>query len=133
VDQKQYAIKVVRLHIRMQKGVDPMTEIYRNRVYTELQAASRITSDNIVRYFNSWFEELTQDEKMHEQSYKQQFKDKIKSIQKRKAKRRHNQVSVSSSISRSFSSKHKLSRSLLRISKQKKGKKMSDLTRSLIA
>jgi hypothetical protein len=43
-----------------------MIEIYKNRVYRELQAASRITSENIVRYFNSWFEELTEEEMVEE-------------------------------------------------------------------
>jgi hypothetical protein len=38
--------------------LDPIIEIYKHRVYRELQTASRITSENIVRYFNSWFEEL---------------------------------------------------------------------------
>jgi len=58
VDQKVYAIKVVRLHILKSKMLDPIIEIYKHRVYRELQTASRITSENIVRYFNSWFEEL---------------------------------------------------------------------------
>ena len=40
-----------------------MIEIYQHRVYRELQAASKITSENIVRYFNSWFEELEDDDK----------------------------------------------------------------------
>ena len=63
VDQKQYAVKKVRLHILKSKDIDPMAQIYQHRVYRELQAASRITSENIVRYFNSWFEELNDDEK----------------------------------------------------------------------
>lgn len=63
VDQKQYAVKKVRLHILKSKEIDPMAQIYQHRVYRELQAASRITSENIVRYFNSWFEELNDDEK----------------------------------------------------------------------
>jgi len=48
-----------------------MSEIYQHRVYRELQAASRIlTSENIVRYFNSWFEELEVTEKIAEAEYK---------------------------------------------------------------
>lgn len=66
VDQKQYAIKVVRLHILNSSNVDPMKEIYQHRVYRELQAASQINSENIVRYFNSWFEELNPEEKKDE-------------------------------------------------------------------
>jgi len=70
VDQKQYAIKVVRLHIIKSKSVNPMHQIYQHRVYRELQWASRITSDNIVRYFNSWFEELDPKEKEIEVTYR---------------------------------------------------------------
>ena len=73
VDQKLYAIKVVRLHILKSKSIDPMTEIYKHRVYRELQAASRITSDNIVRYFNSWIEELDKQEKLQEIQYRTEF------------------------------------------------------------
>jgi serine/threonine protein kinase len=36
VDQKMYAIKVVRLHIQKSKDIDPMREIYQHRVYREL-------------------------------------------------------------------------------------------------
>lgn len=70
VDRKQYAIKVVRLHILKSHKADPMIEIYQHRVYRELQAASRITSENIVRYFNSWFEELNPEEKQSELEYR---------------------------------------------------------------
>lgn len=63
VDQKQYAIKKVRLHITKDPKVNALEEIYKHRVYRELQVASKISSDNIVRYFNSWFEELNEEEK----------------------------------------------------------------------
>ena len=36
VDQKMYAIKVVRLHIQKSNDIDPMREIYQHRVYREL-------------------------------------------------------------------------------------------------
>lgn len=68
-----YAIKVVRLHISKDKFVNPLEEIYKHRVYRELQTASKITSDNIVRYFNSWFEELGQEELEEEREYRQSF------------------------------------------------------------
>lgn len=58
VDQKQYAIKVVRLHIRKSNSINPMTEIYKHRVYRELSTTAKMTSENIVRYYGSWFEEL---------------------------------------------------------------------------
>ena len=58
-----YAIKKVRLHILKSKGMDPIDQIYQHRVYRELQAASKITSEHVVRYFNSWFEELDEYEK----------------------------------------------------------------------
>mmetsp|Transcript_24261 Transcript_24261/g.37414 ORF Transcript_24261/g.37414 Transcript_24261/m.37414 type:complete len:87 (+) Transcript_24261:3116-3376(+) len=56
VDQKEYAIKVVRLNIKQVKGVSDMDSIHKNRVYRELAATSNITSENTVRYFHSWFE-----------------------------------------------------------------------------
>ena len=58
IDQKIYAIKVVRLHIPKEKALDPMKLIYHHRVYREIKTASSIESENVVRYFNSWFEEL---------------------------------------------------------------------------
>ena len=78
MDQRQYAIKVVRLHIQKSKKIDPMVEIYQHRVYRELQAASRITSENIVRYFNSWFEELDEEDKQKELKYKSEYKKHLK-------------------------------------------------------
>lgn len=36
VDQKIYAVKVVRLHITKDESVDPLEEIYKHRVYREL-------------------------------------------------------------------------------------------------
>lgn len=62
-----------------------MAQIYQHRVYRELQAASRITSENIVRYFNSWFEELNDDEKQEERVYKIDFNN----MYKRKIERRN--------------------------------------------
>jgi hypothetical protein len=59
-----------------------MEQIYQHRVYRELQAASRITSDNIVRYFNSWFEELNEEEKKRESKYKQEYKKLMQKKQK---------------------------------------------------
>jgi len=69
-----------------------MSEIYQHRVYRELQAASRIiTSENIVRYFNSWFEELDSGDKLAEAEYKQNYievlRQKQASAQKKKPKR----------------------------------------------
>lgn len=63
VDQKQYAIKVVRLHIIKDRKIDPLEQIYKHRVYSELQMISKISSEYIVRYFSSWFEELDSEEK----------------------------------------------------------------------
>ena len=60
VDRKEYAIKVIRLHIKKQSSVE---EIYNHRVYRELQTTSELDQENIVRYYGSWFEELDQDEK----------------------------------------------------------------------
>ena len=60
-----------------------MVEIYQHRVYRELQAASRITSEKTVRYFNSWFEELDDDEKQKELNYKCQYKKFLKKRNKK--------------------------------------------------
>ena len=73
VDLKEYAIKIVKLHILKDKSIDPVQEIYNHRVFRELAAVSQISSDNIVRYFNSWFEELDKDEKEEEARYKEKF------------------------------------------------------------
>jgi hypothetical protein len=50
-----------------------MTEIYKHRVYRELSTTAKMTSDNIVRYYGSWFEELDQEEKEMETKYKQDY------------------------------------------------------------
>jgi hypothetical protein len=52
-----------------------MKEIYQHRVYRELQAASQINSEFIVRYFNSWFEELSAEEKKDEIQYRIKFNE----------------------------------------------------------
>ena len=52
-----------------------MKEIYQHRVYRELQAASAITSENIVRYFSSWFEELNPEERTDEAKYRELFQE----------------------------------------------------------
>lgn len=57
-----------------------MLAIYQHRVYRELQAASRITSENIVRYFNSWFEELDHQDKQGEIEYQEKYLHELKKI-----------------------------------------------------
>ena len=73
IDQKLYAIKSVRIHIPKRKMDNPMQEICKHRMYREIQAASSITSENIVRYFNSWFEELEQEDRESEKKYREDF------------------------------------------------------------
>ena len=80
IDQKVYAIKVVRLHILKSKDASPVNAIYQHRVYRELQAASRITSENIVRYFNSWFEELDIEDKQGEIEYQEKYREEMKRV-----------------------------------------------------
>ena len=75
IDQKQYAIKVVRFHIVKDPNVDALQEIYKHSVYKELQAATKISSEYIVRYFNSWFEELNEDQKNAEQDYRETYQN----------------------------------------------------------
>jgi hypothetical protein len=50
-----------------------MTEIYKHRVYRELSTTAKMTSENIVRYYGSWFEELDQEEMEMELKYQQDF------------------------------------------------------------
>ena len=57
-----------------------MLAIYQHRVYRELQAASRITSENIGRYFNSWFEELDHEDKQGEIEYQEKYLHELKKI-----------------------------------------------------
>lgn len=77
IDRKQYAIKVVRLHIVQDSETDVLQQIYQHRVYRELQAVSKITSENTVRYFNSWFEALDDDERQEEQDYTQKYREHL--------------------------------------------------------
>lgn len=83
IDQKVYAIKVVRLHFAV--NANPMEAIYKNKVYRELATASQLSSENIVRYYNSWFEALTPEEIAQESSYQQHYAKVIKNL---KAERR---------------------------------------------
>ena len=122
MDQRQYAIKVVRLHIQKSKKIDPMVEIYQHRVYRELQAASRITSENIVRYFNSWFEELDEEDKQKELKYKSEYKKHLKKKNK----------PINTKLSKSKKSKL-LRKSLKKFSFGKKEKKETIVAKSLYA
>lgn len=74
VDRKEYAIKVIRLHIKKQSSVE---EIYNHRVYRELQTTSELDQENIVRYYGSWFEELDQEEKDAEMKYRNEYNEII--------------------------------------------------------
>lgn len=62
-----------------------MEAIYKNKVYRELATASQLSSENIVRYYNSWFEALTPEEIAQESSYQQHYAKVIKNL---KAERR---------------------------------------------
>lgn len=91
IDQKTYAIKVVRLHIPKNRckrsssiqgkcehntctqddTENPLNLIYHHRVYRELKFFTQnISSEHIVRYFNSWFEELDPEERKQEAEYR---------------------------------------------------------------
>ena len=109
IDQKPYAIKVVRLHIK--KTNDPLAEIYQHRVYRELQTTSKMTSENIVRYYSCWFEELDPEERASELKYKSDFLKVIdgkkeqmpfqlsSSLKKKRSKRKSMSSASSSSLS----------------------------------
>ena len=84
IDRKAYAIKVVRLHFA--SSANPMDAIYNNKVYREIATASQLSSENIVRYYNSWFEELTEEEFEQEASYRNRYQKIIKNL---KDERRH--------------------------------------------
>jgi hypothetical protein len=97
IDQKTYAIKVVRLHIpksRCKRNIqsncedpeNPLDLIYHHRVYRELKFFTQnISSEHIVRYFNSWFEELDPEERKQEAEYRATY---FEMLRKRKEKRR---------------------------------------------
>lgn len=78
-----------------------MIEIYQHRVYRELQAASKISSENIVRYFNSWFEELDNDDKQIEIDYQKSYLEEKKKLslvnKKRKLKTKLSSISSNES------------------------------------
>lgn len=99
-----------------------MVEIYQHRVYRELQAASRITSENIVRYFNSWFEELDEEDKQKELKYKSEYKKHLKKKNK----------PINTKLSKSKKSKL-LRKSLKKFSFGKKEKKETIVAKSLYA
>lgn len=53
----------------------PLHLIYHHRVYRELKFFTQnISSEHIVRYFNSWFEELDPEEKQQEAEYRRQYR-----------------------------------------------------------
>ena len=113
-----------------------MNQIYHHRVYRELQTASRIQSDNIVRYFNSWFEELNAKEKEEESEYMRSYQINIskknaikrdKKLKKRKKKVSDLLISPRFSFGESDSSSHSLhSKSLQKFSFGKKSKALND-------
>ena len=71
---------MVRLHILKTKSEDLLNQIYNHRVYRELQAQNRYETEteNIVRYYNSWFEELNEDEQQEEDEYRDEYLKAIK-------------------------------------------------------
>ena len=91
IDRKVYAIKVVRLHFA--DKTNPMDAIYKNKVYREIATASQLSSENIVRYYNSWFEALTPEEIAQESNYRNRFAKVIKNL---KAERRRPHKSINS-------------------------------------
>jgi len=99
IDQKLYAIKVDRIHISKQRSSDPMAEISKHRMYREIQAASSITSENIVRYFNSWFEELDSEDKISENKYREEF---IRCVLNKKKNKSKKMPSLLKSVERSM-------------------------------
>lgn len=70
-------------------------------MYRELQAASKISSENIVRYFNSWFEELDNDDKQIEIDYQKSYLEEKKKLslvnKKRKLKTKLSSISSNES------------------------------------
>lgn len=68
---------------------NPLNLIYHHRVYRELKFFTQnISSEHIVRYFNSWFEELDPEERRQEAEYRTQYRDMLRRRQERKKQRR---------------------------------------------
>lgn len=55
--KKPFAIKVVRMHIKTETK-DPVAELYKHKVWKEVDAMIRMKTDNAVQIYSSWFEEL---------------------------------------------------------------------------
>lgn len=68
-EEQFYAVKKVRLHLPLCD--DLMQELKKHRVYREAKAVFNMkTSDDLkhtVRYYNSWFEDLTPEEIQEEE------------------------------------------------------------------
>ena len=63
LEEQLYAVKKVRLHLPMCDNLE--REIKNHKVYREVRALSSNNSYELkhtVRYFNSWLEELTEEE-----------------------------------------------------------------------
>jgi serine/threonine protein kinase len=76
-----YAIKKVRLHL---PSTGDFGENVRNhRVFREVTALSKSSYQemkHVVRYYNSWLEDLTPQERRHEQLKMQKYKERAKRL-----------------------------------------------------
>lgn len=73
-DLQFYALKEVELIIQKNDATDPLEEIYNSEEYNEVQTLSQITSDNIIRYFSSWFELYSPDDNQKFLDYQEDYK-----------------------------------------------------------
>ena len=84
LDQQLYAIKMVKLYVVMND--DPMQQIYDSKAFKEQQVAKLFTSQYIVRYYNLWYEEFTQQELVEEKKYEQSYLRELRRRKKKHAK-----------------------------------------------
>lgn len=60
-DGKEYAIKVVR--IKVPNTNDLIADIYGHKALCEFNAAAQLKNPNVVRYYDTWFEELSAEQR----------------------------------------------------------------------
>ena len=85
---------MVRLHFAKNAN-NSAKAIFTNKVYREIQTASHFASDNIVRYYNSWFEKLTPEEEKFEQEYTMRYGRILKKLKSRRAAQLGDRKSIS--------------------------------------
>ena len=67
------------------KGRDLLEEVSKHRIFKELELLSLFKHNNIVRYNNSWYTSLSNEEKAEELEYTERYKGHVERRRARKA------------------------------------------------